>query len=347
MTLKLNRLGAVLPNINALPALALALAAATIYIFAAAQDPLVAFWAFFVSPFANGVVFLNLVEQTAAPCLCALGAALVFRSGGFNLGGEGQAYAGGVATAVGLAALSGLPGLAALAIGLVLGALAGALTSLPSAVSRRVAGVDILLSTFLVSQAVAMILDWALAGPLRDPESNLLATPLLDPAFRLPRLFPPSSLSPAILIAAAAALGMDFFLRRSRRGMELTLFGKNPEFARSIGFNVPAYAFWPLLASGALHGLAGALLVLGSNARAVRGMTGGMGWNGIAIALVAGSDPRWALPAALLFSWLDTGSRQASILAGVSVDVSVVAKAIVLLFATARLIGPGRRGGEV
>jgi riboflavin transport system permease protein len=346
MTIKTAHTGFVLPNINALPALAIALTAATIYILAAADDPLVAFRAFFVSPFANGIVFLNLVEQMAAPCLCALGAALVFRSGGFNLGGEGQAYAGSVAAAIGLLALRGVPGPMGLVAGFVMGALAGALISLPSALSRRLAGVDILLSTFLVSQAVVLVLDWALAGPLRDPASNLLATPIINPKFLLPRFSPPSNLSPAILLAAFAAFAFDYFLRRSRRGMEMSLFGRNPVFARSVGMNVSAYAFWPLIISGALHGLAGALLVLGINGRAVRGMTGGIGWTGIAIALVAGNDPRWTLPAAFLFSWLDSGARQAAILAGLSADVSIVTKAIVLLLATAHFLKPLRKGGR-
>lgn len=331
---------------DALPALAAALAAAAIYILLAADDPAAAFRAFFLSPFARPAVLANLIEQAAAPCLCALGIALVFRSGDFNLGGEGQAYAGGTAAVLFLLALPALPGPVGLAGGLLAGAAAGAAVGLPSAASRRNLGVDVLLSTFLVSQAAVLILDWAIAGPLRDPSSNLIATPVVAAAYRLPRLFPPSGLSFAPLLAGAAALCLDRFLRVSRRGMELSLYGRNPSFASSIGFRVRAYAFWPLIASGALNGLAGALLALGANGRAVRGMTGGIGWNGISIALLAGSDPRWILPAALFFSWLETGSRQASILAGISVDVGTVAKALVLLFATARLAG-NRRGKGV
>ncbi|MCK7508851.1 MAG: hypothetical protein MZV70_35715 [Desulfobacterales bacterium] len=65
-------------------------AAATLYFLAAAEDPAAAFRAFFLSPFARPAVLANLIEQAAAPCLCALGTALVFRSGDFNLGGEGR-----------------------------------------------------------------------------------------------------------------------------------------------------------------------------------------------------------------------------------------------------------------
>ncbi|HSV55932.1 MAG TPA: hypothetical protein VLH39_02350, partial [Magnetospirillaceae bacterium] len=287
-----------------------------------------------------------LLEQAAAPCICAVGVALVFRSGDFNLGGEGQAYAGGTSAVMVLLVLPALPGAAGIAAGLAFGAAAGALVVLPSALSRRFAGAGALLSSFLVSAAVVLVLDWGIAGPLRDPESNLIATRLVPDIFRLPRLIPPSSLSFAPILAVAAAVGLDHFLRRTRRGMELSLYGRNPLFAASIGFAVRSYAFWPLAASGALNGLAGALLAMGSNGRAVRGMTGGIGWDGISIALLAGKDPRWIVPAALFFSWLETGSRQASILAGVSADVGTVAKALVLLLATARLARGGRAEGR-
>lgn len=332
-------------GLGALPALGAALAAAALYILAAAEDPASAFRAFFVSPFTRPVVLANLIELAAAPGLCALGTALVFRSGDFNLGGEGQAYAGGTAAVLILLAAPFLPGPAGLAVGLLAGAAAGAASAMPSALSRRTRGADVLLSTFLVSQTLVLALDWAIAGPLRDPSSNLIATPLVAAAYRLPRPFPPSGLSFAPLLAVAAAFLMDRFLRTSRRGLELNLYGRNPVFAASVGFRVRAYAFWPLLASGALNGLAGALLALGGNGRAVRGMTGGIGWNGISIALLAGNDPRWVLPAALFFAWLETGSRQVSILADISADVGTVAKALVLLLATARFLG--RRRGEV
>ena len=332
---------------NSLLALAIAIAAAVIYMILASEHPGEALRAFFVSPFVHRTVFLNLLEQAAAPCLCALGAALVFRSGDFNLGGEGQAYAGGLIAVLVLLVFSGLPGFIGITMGLVVGACAGAFISLPSAVSRRLTGSEVLLSTFLVSQTVVFALDWAIAGPLRDPSSNLIATPVLPRAFLLPRLAPPSSLSPALFLAIGGAFALDRFFRRSRRGMELVLYGRNPSFARSIGFPVSGYAFWPLIVSGAFHGFAGALIALGSNGRAVRGMTGGIGWNGISIALVAGNDPRLILPAALLFSWLDAGARQASILSGVSIDVSAVTKALVLLFATARFLKGTSKGKAI
>jgi simple sugar transport system permease protein len=94
-----------------------------------------------------------------------------------------------------------------------------------------------------------------------------------------------------------------------------------------------------MAASGALAGIGGSFLVLGEAGRAVKGMTGGIGWNGLAVALIAGSDGVGALPAALFFSWLDSGSRQAAMLADLSPDASSVLEAAALFLITAKLTG--------
>ena len=94
-----------------------------------------------------------------------------------------------------------------------------------------------------------------------------------------------------------------------------------------------------MAAGGALAGIAGSFLVLGQAGRAVKGMTGGVGWNGLAVALIAGTDGVGALPAALFFSWLDSGSRQAAMLADLSPDASSVLKAAALFLDTAKITG--------
>ncbi len=156
--------GFLVSGIHSAPALIIALAVAIVYIILAAHRPADALRAFFLSPFANLTVFLNLLEQTAVPCLCALGAALVFRSGDFNLGGEGQAYAGGVAAVLALLASAGLPSPLALPIGLACGTISGALVSLPSALSRRYVGAVYFCPRSGIAGRHAR-LDWALAGP--------------------------------------------------------------------------------------------------------------------------------------------------------------------------------------
>jgi simple sugar transport system permease protein len=317
-------------------ALAASLAFAAVYALVASSDPMGALDAFFVSPFASPYALRSLLESSSSLLCCALGACLAFRAGAFNLGGEGQASIGTLAAA--LVALAcgnaGLAGLDAVAAAIAAAAVAGAALALLSSVAESRAGAQVMLTSFLFGQAAIIGVNWAVGGPLKDPQANLLGMAAVPEGLRLPLLAPPSPLSLAFPISLALAVAVVVFTRGTRAGVEQRILGKNRLFARAAGLS-PRIGTWSMAASGALAGIGGSLLVLGQAGRAVKDMTGGVGWNGLAVALIAGSDGLGALPAALFFSWLDSGARQASILADLSPDASAVMKGIALFLITA------------
>jgi simple sugar transport system permease protein len=330
-----------------LAALAVALALAVLYALIASAKPGEALSAFFLGPFSSLYSFLSLLESSAPLLACALGACIAFRAGAFNLGGEGQASVGTLAAALAVSALDRAPSLPpALAIAAAIGAAAaaGAALALLSALAERYTGAEVMLTSFLLAQAAKIVVDWAIGSPLKDPGANLLSMAAIPDRLRLPRIAPPSPLSLAFPISVGLALCTVFFTRATRPGAELRLLGKNPAFAKAVGLS-PRLGAWALAAGGALAGIAGSFLVLGQAGRAVKGMTGGVGWNGLAAALIAGTDGIGALPAALFFSWLDSGSRQAAMLADLSPDASSVLKAVALFLITAKItgarLGPG------
>ncbi len=323
-------------------ALSLALALAAAYAVLASSEPRRALAAFFIGPFSSPYTFFALLENAGPLLVCALGAAIAFRSGAFNLGGEGQAAVGCLASALVLRALGPSPSLEpglALPLALLGAAAAGAALASLSAFAESWSGAEILLTTFLLSQAALITVDWAIGGPFRDLGSNLLAMAPLPGQYRLPRLAPPSPLSLGAALALGLALAASLFVGRTRLGYELSLYGRGPGFARASGLG-KALGSGALILSGALSGLAGGLLVLGQAGRAVEGMTGGVGWNGLAAALIANNAPLAAIPSALFLSWLDAGARQASIVSDLSPDASTVMKAVALLLITARYL-PG------
>jgi riboflavin transport system permease protein len=322
-----------------LAALGAALAFAALYALAASREPRDALSAFFLGPFANSYTFLAMLESSAPLLACTLGACIAFRAGAFNLGGEGQASLGCLAAALAVAVLEKAPGLPpAIAIAAIVAtaAAAGAGLALLSAIAERRTGAQVMLTSFLFAQAAIIAVDWSLGGPLKDPSSSLLGMAAVPRNFRLPLLAAPSPLSLAFPISVLLALATVFFTRATRAGVELRILGKNPVFARAAGLS-PRLGSRAMAASGALAGAAGSLLVLGQAGRAVKGMTGGVGWNGLAAAIIAGTDGLGALPAALFFAWLDAGSRQASILADLSPDSSSVLEAVALFLITAKM----------
>lgn len=298
------------------------------------SNPLQGLRAFFIVPFLSRNVFLSMLESAAPLGLCALGAISAFRAGHFSLGGEGQAYSGALAAA--LAGAAGLGGTLGLGTALLAGTAAGVLVAMLPALGKRFADADVLLTSFLISYAVVLGTDWAIAGPLRDVGNNLVALPPVPSSALLPRLALPSALTPMPLVFISLCVISWFFFERTRTGAMMDLYGRNRIFAALQGYSVNLFAWAPILVAGAFHGLAGASLALGANGTAIRGMSGGIGWSAVAVALVAGNKPAAVPLAALLFAWLDAGSRQASILTDVNPDASLVIKALVLILVTAR-----------
>ncbi len=313
------------------------LAAAAIFIVSA--EPERALRVFFLMPFSARNVFLGMIELAAPLVLCALGTIVAFRAGQFSLGGEGQLYAGAcLAALVGASPIVGAMPWPAGASALVLaaGAFGGILVALPSALGKRFADADVLLTSFLLSQAAMLVVDGLIGGSLRDSSNNLVAMAPVYPGSLLPRLARPSSLTVAPIIALAFTLVFAIALDRTRSGRMLSLYGKNPLFAEIQGFPVNKFSLYPMIVSGAMHGLAGACMVLGLNGTAVRGMSGGVGWGAIGVALIAAGKPAAAPFAALVFVWLDAGARQSSVLSDIPYDISVVIKALVIIVISAR-----------
>jgi len=272
----------------------------------------------------------------------ALGVALAFRGGTFNLGGEGQIYLGGLAAAVVLnrttpvpaAALLLLAALAALAAGGAMGAVSGWL--------KRTVGADELITSFLLSAALSPVADYLISGPLRDPSGSLLAMPRPAADRLLPRLLPPSALNVSLLAALALTLIVHAFLSRSAIGYRFRIAGASPDFARYAGIRAERYWGPAMGASGAIHGLAGFFAVAGTYGVCHRGFSGGLGWNALAVALIGRNKPLVLIPAALAYGWLRSGADIAVLAGGLNFDASSLIQAVVLALATVRYLHRSR-----
>ncbi|WP_319478142.1 ABC transporter permease [Marispirochaeta aestuarii] len=289
------------------------------------------------TPFAFG----NLMATAGILTLSGAGIAVAMSSGSFNLGGEGQAYLGSLLPVLLLLALPGAPPSLMIPLGLAAGAFGGSAMGWLSGIMREKIGTDELISSYLAAGAVIPIIDYLIAVPLRDPDSYLLSTPKIAEGFRLVRLLPPSQLTSGIFLALGAALLWWFLSRYTLMGYELRLSGANPRFASLSGIRVSRYRSGGMSISGALCGLAGALMSLGVYGAAVQGGTGGIGWNGIAVALIARYRPALILPAALFFAYLTQGLSAAVMASGISNEMGLLLQAAVFIAITAGEAGKG------
>jgi simple sugar transport system permease protein len=226
--------------------------------------------------------------------------------------------------------LLGLAALAALVTGGLLGLLSGWL--------KKRFDANELITSFLVSAALSPVAEYLIAGPLRNPEGNLMATARF--AFTLKRILPPSNLSVSLVFALILVCLGHVFMYRTVWGYRYRVAGTAPSFARYGGINPDQRLIPAMGASAALNGLTGFFAVAGTYGLCHRGFPGGLGWNAIAVALIARNRPLALIPSALVFGCLKAGSDSALLSRGLSFETTAFIQAAALILATIHFSKP-------
>jgi len=321
-----------------------ALGAGILVLLVLSPSPLGTLSAFFTGPFSSGLALGNGINEALLLTLTGLGAALAFGSGAFNLGGEGQIALGGLtvlALSLVLPPVWGLFG--ALLLLVAATAVSGALSGLSGLLRSRFHA-DEMITTFLLSAAVLPLVDALMTAPgFSDASSQMIQSRAIPSAFWLPGLLAPSSLNIGVFLALPLVAVFGVLVNRTVWGYRLRLVGRNREFARYAGVSVRLYRWLPLVLSGGLQGLAGALAVLGTQHAVVQGFSSGWGWNGVAVALIARTNPWFVLPAAVLLAFLDQASRWVVLGGSFPFQLSALFQAFILFFITAQVIPLWRR----
>jgi simple sugar transport system permease protein len=293
---------------------------------------------FFFGPFRNIYSFGNMVNSAIPLMLGGLGVSVAMKTGNLNLGGEGQIYAGAftaTVTALALAHWGFIGGLIAILVGMAVAGMAGGL----SGACKAWWNTNELITTFLVSNILLRVVNYLVNGPFLDPQTNLQATRKIDAALRLPRILPPSNLSAALFIALAVLCVTHIFLYRTKRGYEFRMAGANEIFARYGGINTKLNIILAMFLSGAMYGLAGGLAVFGTYYGTVKDFSEGLGWNGLAVALIARFYPPAIIPASLFFAWIGSGARIAMQNSEITFETAFIVQAVIFFLATSASLG--------
>ncbi len=309
------------------------IAVALIFVFS--RQPLNTLRYYFLGPFMDSYSFFNMLESAIPLIFSGLGMAIAFRSGVTNLGGEGQIFSGAIVAVIVGWSLRGMPGLVGIILLLAVGAAAGALLAGVSGLLRMRFRISDLLTSYLVSSGIVYVINYLVLGPFRDPAKVTIQSVSIPASYTLARFLPPSYIHTGIFIALAAAAVIFVVLRRTHFGYELRATGTNPQFARYAGINTDRFTVLPMLLSGGLIGLGGAVQIVGRTRSAFLDLTAGLGWNGIAVALIARSNPLGVIPAALFYAYLTAGARAAMINSDVSVELANVISAVIFYLVTA------------
>jgi simple sugar transport system permease protein len=276
----------------------------------------------------------------ATPLIFAgLAVAISFRAGMFNIGGDGQLMIGAMGATITVLALAGqLPAFAILLIGLAAGTLSGGLWGFIPGFLKARTGAHEVITTIMLNYIAAQVVFFALRPTfLRAPGSTSPVSKNLTPIADVPLLIPLPSirLDFGFIVALLMAVVVSWLLFRTTLGFELRAAGFNLTAARYAGMSAGGSMILAMTLSGALAGLGGSFMVLGTVGQLSLDLSGGIGFTAIALALLASLRPSGVVLAGLLFGALTNGGKLMGIQSGIPFDLLSFIMALVIMFVAA------------
>jgi simple sugar transport system permease protein len=317
----------------AAPALAVVFAViVTSIILAAAGDPVGDVWAtIFSTPKPRNVV--NIINSAAVLYLSALAAAVGFRMGLFNIGVDGQ-YRLAAFVAAYVAGEAWLPGALNVALSVLTAILVGAMWAGIAGVLRVTRGVSEVISTIMLN-AIATGLVAYMLRQVAVPGSNNISTKPIPESSRVPGIGiiggAYNEIFGFVLLAVAAGIFYWLLLNRTVFGFNLRATGASETAAVASGINVKRMVVYSMLISGAIAGMVGLPLLFGSSYSYGVTFQPGLGFAGIAVALLGRNHPVGIALGALLFAFLNEQSNALQLEAGVSDEIVNIIQGVIVL----------------
>lgn len=320
---------------HSLIAICLSLAASFLLVLIVSEQPLDAMAALIGGSFKSLYAFGSMLSVATVLTLSGLAAAVGFRAGAFNAGGEGQLYVGALAAAIVALSVEG-PSFLVIALALATAALAGAAWIIVPALMRIYLGVTEIVTTLMASYVAPLLTLYLLLAGFRNPNTGSPETPAIDPRYWLPQILSPSNASWGLFVAITVVAAYWVVLSRTRSGVRMKIVGLQPAFAETVGFSKDRILLWAFLASGALAGLAGAVVTLGAEHRFIQNFSPGYGFLGITVALIGRLSPVGLFAASLFYGALLTGATQMQTASDVPFALVFIVQGLLLLLVTAR-----------
>jgi simple sugar transport system permease protein len=329
MKVDLRRAGATL----AAPILALIFAmAVTTLVLLLAGDPVGDVWqVLFSKPKARNVV--NIINNSSVLYLSGLAAAIGFRMNMFNIGVDGQYRVAAFAAAY-VAGEAWLPGSLNIVLAILAAALAGAVWAGIAGLLKVTRGVSEVISTIMLNAIATYLVSYFL-NKVAVQGSNNIHTKDIPVSSQLAGfdLIPgaPNRVFTLTLLAVVAGVLFWVVLNRTTFGFNLRATGLSESAAVASGVNVKRMVVYTMLISGAIAGMIGLPLLFGAYHNYGVTFQSGLGFAGIAVALLGRNHPVGVALGALLFAYLNEQANALQIRAGVSSDIVSIIQGVIVL----------------
>jgi simple sugar transport system permease protein len=280
---------------------------------------------------------LETLNRATPLIFTGLAIAVAFKAKLWNIGAEGQLYAGAIATVVFGTGM--IPAPWVLPVSALVAMVCGALVLLGPVLLKTRLGVDEVVTTLLLNFILLLFVSYLLEGPMKDPLGmGWPKSEALIKEARLPRLVDGLRLHWGFALALFAALLVWVIERRTVLGFEIRAVGANPVAARFAGMPVNTVLLKTALLSGGLAALAGWSEVAGLKGHLSLDLSPGFGYTGIIVAMLALLNPLGVVASALFVAGVFVGSDSMSRAAGVPTYIADMLLAAALLYMVLALL---------
>lgn len=333
------------PVLVPLYAVVVALVVAGVVIVIIGKNPLEAYWALLRGMFGTPDRIAASLGRSTPFIGAALAVAFAFKAGLFNIGAEGQLLVGATVGAwVGTFSwLAGFPGPLLIPTILMAGILGGGIWgAIPGFLKARTGAHEVIV-TIMLNNIALLFVRWMVGSRdpviLRDLSASVPRTARIPDAARLPELVasePKLHLGFLVMVFLCALVW--FILKRTTFGFEVRTVGTNPNAAKYAGMGVNRTIIAVMALSGGFAGLAGAGEISGTAGYLSPGVFAAVGFDSIAIALLARANPYAIILTSILWGSMLSGAGLMQQEAGLSIDAVRIVQALVLLFVAADVI---------
>lgn len=324
-----------LPLINLL----LAFIVSGIVVLIVGHNPITALSAIFTGAFGSGYNFGYTLYYTTNFIFTGLAVALAAHAGLFNIGGNGQAYIGGLGVILVALWLDQFHWLIVAPMALLAAALFGGLWAFIPGVLQAKRGSHVVITTIMFNFIASAVMIYMLNRVVKDPNIMAPESRMIAPEARLPRLgqffefFRNTPVNLSIVVALLCLVGVYLLVWHTKFGYALRTLGQNPTASTYAGMSNSRIIIVVMTLSGALAGLVAFNDVLGVQNRLTLDFVANAGFVGIAVALMGRNHPIGVGLAALLFGALYQGGAELQfVVPGLTREMVAVIQALVILF---------------
>ncbi|MBD8065724.1 ABC transporter permease [Devosia sp. PTR5] len=326
---------ALLPVLNVV----LAFLIGGLIVLAVGQNPLQAVGVMVYGAFGYGTGVGYTLYYTTDFIFAGLAVSLAYHAGMFNIGGEGQAYLGGLGVILIALALNGLHWTVMFPLMIVFGALFGAFWAFIPGYLQAKRGSHIVITTILFNFIATSVMSYIITRILKPEGVNSDESAPIEAISRIPRLgeffsfFGRSPANLSILVAIVALVFCYWLIWHSKFGYAMRALGHNPVAARYAGISGTRMIIITMAICGALAGMVAVNNVGGVQGRLILNFVNGAGFVGIAVAFMGRGHPIGVALSALLFGALYQGGQELAFsMPGITKEMIVTIQAMVILF---------------